>query len=222
MTCCAHVMTRRGRHALLLPFLANCAAAWRLPGTPATTREQGSSRSTLQSSPFQSSPFQSSPFQSSPFQFQSGFRWPDQVATHHRSTATFSVKVDLGDDRGVVHTFLEPLFSASTLLTVRYPLPALIRAVPSSGVLRVSTSGNGLREGDVLRCCTTFHRRMEYFSPLRVSSWGSLKPAKCLFLCDGQTPERVIEALCANSPDRASDIVMLFERPQPSERPSMY
>ena len=144
-------MTGRGRHALLLLVLANCAAAWRLPGTPSTARDRGSGRSTLQSSTFQSS-----------------FRWPDQVATHHRSTATFSVKVDLGDDRGVVHTYLEPLFSASTLLTVRYPLPATIRAVPSSGVLRVSTSGNGLREGDVLRCCTTFHRRMESFSPLQV------------------------------------------------------
>merc|ERR1712224_634850 len=111
---------------------------------------------------------------------------------------------------GVVHTFLEPLFSASKLLTVRYQLPAMIRAVPSSGVLRVSTSGNGLREGDVLRCCTTFHRRIEYFSPLQVSSWVSLKPAKCLFIADGHSPARVIEALTANSPDRASDITMLF------------
>ena len=38
-------------------------------------------------------------------------------------------------------------------------------------------------------------------------------PTRCLFITDGQPLQKVTDALVANTPDKAREIVMVFERP---------
>ena len=79
--------------------------------------------------------------------------------------------------------------------------------------MRVTKSGMGLMVGDVLRACSTFQIQMDaVFGLFPVGT----RPAKCLFLCDGQPSEKVVQALTANTEDKASEVVMVFERPHPS------
>lgn len=40
-----------------------------------------------------------------------------------------------------------------------------------------------------------------------------VKPQRCLFVSDGQPFQEVIDALVANTPEKTSEIVMVFERP---------
>ena len=71
----------------------------------------------------------------------------------------FELSVDLGDGGGVVRQELAPLFSSSTLVTLRMGVPFDLEAEPSAGVVRVVQEGYGLLVGDVLRCFSTFEKR---------------------------------------------------------------
>ena len=122
---------------------------------------------------------------------------------------TFTVAVDLGDGVKLAEE-LVPLFSESDIVTVRYPLPFELAAEAEHGVMRVTRDGNGLLTGDVLRLCSTFTMRMDAVGGLLPMG---TKPTKCLFLADGQPPQRVVEALTANTDDRTEDVWMAFERP---------
>ncbi|KAL1521501.1 hypothetical protein AB1Y20_021162 [Prymnesium parvum] len=127
----------------------------------------------------------------------------------------FDLRVDLGPGCGVMEQALEPLFSSSDLVTVRYQLPLRLELAPHLGQMRVTKSGMGLMEGDVLRACSTFQPQMDnVFGLFPVGT----KPSKCLFICDGQPSEKVIEALTANTEDKASEILMVFERPSELHR----
>ena len=120
---------------------------------------------------------------------------------------TFDVKIDV--DGCMLEQTLQPLFSESELVTVRLPLPLELAAEASGGVLKVTANGSGMRIGDVLRCFTTSQMRMgDTFGLFAVA-----KLKRCLFVADGQPPDRVIEALTANSPDKSTDIVLVLERP---------
>mmetsp|Transcript_9245 Transcript_9245/g.21478 ORF Transcript_9245/g.21478 Transcript_9245/m.21478 type:complete len:211 (-) Transcript_9245:193-825(-) len=73
----------------------------------------------------------------------------------------FGTTVDLGDGSGFVDCELPALFTRSVLLTVRYQLPFSLEAAPMQGVLKVTTPGNGLQVGDVLRACSTLELRYD-------------------------------------------------------------
>lgn len=121
---------------------------------------------------------------------------------------TFSLEVDLGEDGGTVRESLPPLFTSSDLVTVRLQLPFSLPAEPSQGVLRVTTDGHGLHQGDVVRAFTTFGMRPS--NPL----FGALRTGKrrCLFVADGQPAPQVIDALKANTEDMTSDVLLFVER----------
>ena len=111
---------------------------------------------------------------------------------------------------GVLQHTLKPLYSSSELVTVRYKLQFDLELAPQLGQMRVTKSGMGLVVGDVLRACSTFQVQMDnVFGLFPIGT----KPTKCLFLCDGQPSQKVVEALTANTEDKASEIVMVFERP---------
>jgi hypothetical protein len=119
----------------------------------------------------------------------------------------FQVRIDI--DGSVLQETLRPLFTASELVTVRLPLPLELPAEAAGGVIRVTANGNGMRIGDVLRCFTTAQRRMgDTFGLFAVA-----KLKRCLFVADGQPPDRVIEALTANTPEITENIVLVVERP---------
>jgi len=147
----------------------------------------------------------------------------------------FELAVDLGEGSGVVkEVTFETYFSSSQLLTFRFGVPFELEAEPCQGVIKVVSSGNGLLEGDVLRAFSTFQmrydsQRKEYrygsgISPARPAGpapgrtgMGMINPiqempSKCLFIADGQPHQQVIDALLANTADKAGEIVMLFER----------
>ncbi len=126
----------------------------------------------------------------------------------------FSVRVDLGEGGGVVEQAFDPLFSDSSLVTVRYPVPLELPAEPSQGVLRVVDDCPGLLVGDVLRACSTFQLRVDTRAALFFPVGLGAKPAKCLFLADGKTPDEVIKALTENTVERTSEVTMIFERPK--------
>lgn len=109
-----------------------------------------------------------------------------------------------------MHEQLRPLYSCSDLVTVRYALPLALELEPQLGQMRVTKSGMGLMPGDVLRAFSTFKIRMD--SVFGLFPIGT-RPSKCLFLCDGQPSKKVIEALTANTEDKADEILMVFERP---------
>lgn len=46
-----------------------------------------------------------------------------------------------------------------------------------------------------------------------VGAFAETRPAKCLFVADGQPHSAVEDALVANVPDKTREIVMIFERP---------
>ena len=122
--------------------------------------------------------------------------------------APFQINVDLGGSAGRVRTTLEPLFSLSELVTVRYAVPLELDMSPEQGVFRVTRAGRGLQVGDVLRACSTMR------ADLMLGMLPGGKAAdKCLFLADGQRPEKVVDALTANERDRTSDVVLVVERP---------
>ena len=145
-------------------------------------------------------------------------RWCAQAvraAAHHDPPRKgvrepFSVRVDLGDGGGVVEQAFDPLFSDSSLVTVRYPVPLELPAEPSQGVLRVVDDCPGLLVGDVLRACSTFQLKPGTAFGL----FASAVPARCLFLADGKTPDEVIKALTENTVERTSEVTMIFERPK--------
>ena len=182
------------------------------------------------------------------------------------TAAVFELKVNLGQGGGMVEGELQAFFSKSELLTVRYPVPVELRVRPERGVLRVYETGYGLREGDVLRACSTFEMRFDSAAretrlgpgfhgrpnggaiaqgggrgaassiPWLEGGWwreqlsrtvglrepqnlpelgvfSETAPTKVLFVADGQSFERVRDALLANVPDKTDNVVMLFERP---------
>ena len=145
-------------------------------------------------------------------------RWCAQAvraAAHHDPPRKgvrepFSVRVDLGEGGGVVEQAFDPLFSDSSLVTVRYPVPLELPAEPSQGVLRVVDDCPGLLVGDVLRACSTFQLKPGTAFGL----FASAVPARCLFLADGKTPDEVIKALTENTVERTSEVTMIFERPK--------
>jgi hypothetical protein len=138
------------------------------------------------------------------------------AATHgsrRRTTAphlAFPLRLDLGDGTKF-NEQLPSLFSRSCLITVRLPVPFELHAASHQGVLRVTVDGSGMREGDVLRCCTTYRSRMSTnLGLLPTPKWD-----QCLFLCDGQPHERVVEALVTNTAERTDHVLLILERPAP-------
>ena len=74
---------------------------------------------------------------------------------------TFAATIELGEGDGtVVHEF-QPYFSSSTLITMRYPVPYTLEAEPLQGVIKVTDTGDGLIEGDVLRAFSTLQLRCD-------------------------------------------------------------
>ena len=74
---------------------------------------------------------------------------------------TFIATIELGEGDGtVVHEF-DPYFSASTLITMRYPVPYTLEASPLQGVIKVTKSGDSLIEGDILRAFSTLEFRCD-------------------------------------------------------------
>lgn len=167
----------------------------------------------------------------------SGRGGPPTLSIGRRSA--FSVSVDLGEGGGTVQTALPPLFTDSTLVTVRIPLPFDLHADPVQGVYKVVQDGYGLLVGDVLRAFSTL--AMRYDSSTRSVAFGTglpglrarasaaspgwldflpasfnpaTAPGRCLFIADGQTRPAVEDALVANDVERGvCDILMIFERP---------
>ena len=129
----------------------------------------------------------------------------------------FELKVDLGDGAGTVRAQFDPLFSLSELVTVRYAVPLELDMSPEQGMFRVTRSGRGLQVGDVLRACSTFSdgMRMREVDMMLGMIGGGATVSKCLFLADGQRPDKVVDALTANTGDRTSDVVLVVERPLP-------
>lgn len=82
-------------------------------------------------------------------------------AGDHGGVTPFTLQLDLGDGAGNVRAELAPLFTSSTLVTFRYPVPFVLEAKPSAGVMRVDKAGYGLLVGDVLRCCSSFELRYD-------------------------------------------------------------
>ena len=122
--------------------------------------------------------------------------------------AAFQFSIDLGDGVGTVRAKFDPLFSLSELVSVRYAVPLELDMSPEQGVFRVTRAGRGLQVGDVLRACSTMR------ADLMLGMLPGGKAAdKCLFLADGQRPEKVVDALTANERDRTSDVVLVVERP---------
>ena len=68
-----------------------------------------------------------------------------------RTGDTFLAVIDLGEGDGTVTHEFRPYFSSSALITMRYPVPHVLEAEPTQGVIKVTKSGDGLFEGDVRR-----------------------------------------------------------------------
>lgn len=134
-----------------------------------------------------------------------------RVAMRDDLRRAFNLEVNLGKGVGVMRQQLEPLFSASDLVTVRYPVPFELDLEPSQGVMQITKSGSGVLVGDVLRACSSFQMQMD--NTFGLFPLGT-KPTQCLFLADGQPAQKVIEALVANTDDKASDVILVFERPR--------
>ena len=164
------------------------------------------------------------------------------------SVANFDLDVDLGDEGGFVEHRLRPLFTRSSLVTVRVPLPLELQIDAIAGSWRVTEDQYGLRTGDVLRAFSTLAMRYDSemrevvvgsglpgrltdaaqvepsgmpgwlqafqsnFNPL--TAFQTQRPAKCLFVADGEPHSRVQDALVANQKGKVSQIVLIFERPE--------
>ena len=90
---------------------------------------------------------------------------------------TFVATIDLGEGDGtVVHEF-EPYFSSSTLILMRYPVPYTLEAKPMQGVIKVTDTGDGLIEGDVLRAFSTLQLRYDSNARARLYGEGLLGEA---------------------------------------------
>ena len=90
---------------------------------------------------------------------------------------TFVATIDLGEGDGtVVHEF-EPYFSSSTLILMRYPVPYTLEAKPLQGVIKVTDTGDGLIEGDVLRAFSTLQLRYDSNARARLYGEGLLGEA---------------------------------------------
>lgn len=156
------------------------------------------------------------------------------------SAPDFELEMDLGVDGRVVLE-LAPFFTSSQLITFRFPLPFALEAEQHSGVIEVDKAGQGLLVGDVLRAFSTFEYRLDteqgglrYAEGVRgarpqqpaappalgfnlisaeLGGFREKRPTKVIFLADGQTLQAVTDALLANTADKTSDLVMVFERP---------
>ena len=73
----------------------------------------------------------------------------------------FKLSVDLGEGDGSCAVEFQPYFSSSQLMTFRYPVPFTLEAEPMGGVIKVTDSGEGLIEGDVLRAFSTLEVRYD-------------------------------------------------------------
>lgn len=80
---------------------------------------------------------------------------------------TFLAAVRLGEGDGTVTHEFRPYFSSSTLITMRYPVPYTLEAEPQQGVIKVTETGDGLIEGDVLRAFSTLEMRYDSLSGQR-------------------------------------------------------
>ena len=74
---------------------------------------------------------------------------------------TFLAAIRLGEGDGTVTHEFRPYFSSSTLITMRYPVPYTLEAEPQQGVIKVTETGDGLIEGDVLRAFSTLEMRYD-------------------------------------------------------------
>ena len=90
--------------------------------------------------------------------------------------------------------------------------------------LRAGPGLPGVREGDQtateqpLEAAASFFRvglekLMGVGTISEVGAFAETRPAKCLFVADGQPHSAVADALVANVPDKTREIVMIFERP---------
>ena len=90
-----------------------------------------------------------------------GSRRAAAIRAESATGGTFVATIELGEGDGtVVHEF-DPYFSSSTLITMRYPVPYTLEASPLQGVIKVTDSGDGLIEGDVLRAFSTLQLRCD-------------------------------------------------------------
>ena len=76
-------------------------------------------------------------------------------------SGSFDLAVRLDDENGIVEGVLRALFTRSTLITVRYPLPFTLEAEYSNGAWTVVEAGAGLLVGDVVRACSTLEFRYD-------------------------------------------------------------
>ena len=101
------------------------------------------------------------------------------VSSEVRATALdrFRLSVDLGEGDGSVQLEFQPYFSSSQFLTSRYPVPFTLEAEPTGGVIKVTDTGEGLIEGDVLRAFSTLEVRLDSASGERKYIEGGLRGA---------------------------------------------
>ena len=119
----------------------------------------------------------------------------------------------MGTGVGTVEEELPALFSSSELVRLRLQLPFGLEALPDQGVMRVTKDGSGLHAGDVVRAFTTYAMPdVPKNMPLLQALQRRRRPARCLFLADGQPAPKVVEALMDNTPERTSEIVLFVER----------
>ena len=143
---------------------------------------------------------------------RSGRRRPHLVCSATGLGDKFKLSINLGEGDGTVDQEFRPFFSSSELLTFRYPVPFVLEAEPLDGVIKVTQSGMGLIEGDVLRAFSTLELRFDTAAGMqkfgegirgasvdeeerrrswrrcRPGGWFNLesKPQRCLFVSEGQ------------------------------------
>ena len=83
--------------------------------------------------------------------------------------------MDLGEGDGTVQLEFQPYFSSSQLMTFRYPVPFTLEAEPVGGVIKVTDTGEGLIEGDVLRAFSTLEVRYDSATGERRYCKGGLR-----------------------------------------------
>ena len=109
---------------------------------------------------------------------------------------------------GVVEQAFDPLFSDSSLVTVRYPVPLELPAEPSQGVLRVVDDCPGLLVGDVLRACSAISSTIVYGNAMFPLDGANTKWRRTLAPCDMQPFEQVMEQITSNE----GTVLLVLER----------
>eukprot|EP01041_Mallomonas_annulata_P005295 gene5295-10588_t len=125
------------------------------------------------------------------------------------------VTIPLGEGLSEYTTSYRAIFPNSEFIVITYAVPFSLNVEPKQGMAIVTKDGkNGEQVGDIMRATTCFSQGFVAAGAATdiMAFAGNVKWRKGIFETSGAPWSQILDALLSNTPDKTTDVTIVFER----------